>query len=169
MRKLRNLATLKKKSFTHLVTAASCLPSAHLATLHRPFGHLCQAIFSSVFPTDLFNHISSARFLLNLHEIYNKSKSTLSERWPNARKGDRRLLWASAWKTFFWSGQNLQFTHDLFQFYQAFATKKFVGWENEPQSWNPCFLGVRSPVWLFQSGGDPVYWIVCQPLHWIVC
>ena len=35
--------------------------------------------------------------------------------------------------------------HDLFQFYQAFATKNFVGWENDSQSWNPCFLGVRSP------------------------
>ena len=63
-------------------------------------------------------------------------------RWPNGRKGDRRLLWPSVWKIFFRSGQILQFTHDLFQFYQAFATKNFVGWENDSQSWNPCFLGV---------------------------
>ena len=66
-------------------------------------------------------------------------------RWPNGRKGDRRLLWPSVWKIFFRSGQILQFTHDLFQFYQAFGTKNFVGWENDSQSWNPCFLGVRSP------------------------
>ena len=66
-------------------------------------------------------------------------------RWPNGRKGDRRLLWPSVWKIFFRSGKIPQFTHDLFQFYQAFATKNFVGWENDSQSWNPCFLGVRSP------------------------
>ena len=41
-------------------------------------------------------------------------------------------------------------------FFKAFATKKNDGRENDSQSWNPCFLGVRSPVWLFKSGGDPV-------------
>ena len=66
-------------------------------------------------------------------------------RWPNGRKGDRRLLWPNVWKIFFRSGQILQFTHDLFQFYKAFATKNFVVWENVSQRWNPCFLGVRSP------------------------
>ena len=66
-------------------------------------------------------------------------------RWPNWGKGDRGLLWPSVWKNFFRSGQILQFTHDLFQFYKAFATKNFVVWENDSQSWNPCFLGVRSP------------------------
>ena len=66
-------------------------------------------------------------------------------RWPNWGKGDRGLLWPSVWKNFFRSGQILQFTHDLFQFYKAFATKKFVFWENDSLSWNPCVLGVHSP------------------------
>ena len=33
--------------------------------------------------------------------------------------------------------------------------KNFVGWENDLQSWNPCFLGVRSPVWLFEVRRGP--------------
>ena len=89
-------------------------------------------------------------------------------RWPNRGKGDRGLLWPSVWKNFFQSGQILQFTHDLFQFCKAFVTKNFVGWENDSQSWNPCFLGVRSPVWLFKSGGDPVYLLAgCQWQFWL--
>ena len=95
-------------------------------------------------------------------------------RWPNGRKGDRGLQWPSVWKIFFRSGQNLQFMHDLFQFYKAFATKNFVVWENDSQSWNPCFLGVRSPNQLPKASwlGNLTTHIVtvrCSKVAWVAC
>ena len=41
--------------------------------------------------------------------------------------------------------------------------KNFVGWENDLQSWNPCFLGVRSPVWLFEVRRGPC--LICHQHH----
>ena len=153
MRELRNLATSKKIFHT--------LGHSSLLSPFRPFGHLGPPIWpplaghificiSDEVVQSYFSRPISLKFAGNLQQIQVYRKVA---KWAEGRQ---EAAVSKCVKEFFWSGQNLQFTHDLFQFYQAFATKKFVGWENYPQSWNPCFLGVRSPVWLFKSGGDPV-------------
>ena len=65
---IEDFGHFEKNSFTHLLTAAPCLPSPDLATLLPRFGHLCQTTFSSVFLTKLYNHISPDQFLSNLQE-----------------------------------------------------------------------------------------------------
>ena len=157
MHELKNLAT-SKKILSH---TWSLQPPVSLSPVWPPCSSSLATFARPHFPRELFNRISPAWFLLNFQDIYkyecrqiNKSKCT--ERWPNRRKGDRGLQWPSVWKILFCICGNLQFTHSWVRFYQAFAAKIFVGWENYPQSWNPYFLGVHSPVWLFKSGGDPV-------------
>ena len=137
-----------RKKFFHTLGHSSPLSP------FRPFGHLAPLIWPPL-PGHIFICISddavqsyfSSPISIEFMKYYgwkiNKSKCT--ERWSNGRKGDRGLQWPSVWKNYFWSGQNLQFTYDLFQFYKAFATKNFVFWEDDSQSGNPCFLGVRSP------------------------
>ena len=57
---------------------------------------------------------------------------------------------------FYQNGLNLVSTHGRFQWYPILPAQNFYGCQNDLQSWNPTFLGIHSPAWLFKSGGDPV-------------
>ena len=146
MRELKILATSKK--FFYTLGHSSPLSS------FRPFGHLAVQLdlliclpsyFTNMIEIGLEKYDWTALTEIQMKMWPGRGGQMGGERWPYGRKGDRGLQWPSLGKIFFQSGQNLQFTHDLFQFYKAFATKNFVVWENDSQSWNPCFLGVRSP------------------------
>ena len=143
MCELKILAT-SKKNLSH---TCSQQPPVSLPPIWPPFrtlGFFCKFLANSI-EIGLEKYDWTAMLEIQMNMWPGRGGQMGGARWPNRGKGDRGLLWASVWKNFFRSGQNLQFTHGLFQFYQAFATKNFVGWENDSQSWNPCFLGVRSP------------------------
>ena len=74
--------------------------------------------------------------------------------WPNWRMLVRRPLWNYVWWNFFsqvaktWSPRI-----DGSNYTPFFQLKNFYGRENDLQSWNPTFLGVRSPNPLPISSG----------------
>ena len=75
------------------------------------------------------------------------------ERWPNGRMLVRRLQWNYVWWNFFQVAKTWSPRIDGSNYTPFFQLKNFYGRENDLQSWNPTFLGIRSPNPLPISSG----------------
>ena len=73
--------------------------------------------------------------------------------WPNWRMLVRRPLWNYVWWNFFQVAKTWSPRIDGSNYTPFFQLKNFYGRENDLQSWNPTFLGIRSPNPLPISSG----------------
>ena len=90
-------ANLMKIFITHNCARVSWPSSPHLATFLPPFGHVWETIFSSVFLTELFHHISFGCF----HSTCSQEQCFLMKKgvvcgWIGAIKNSLGLGWVGA-------------------------------------------------------------------------
>ena len=99
---IEDFGHFKKNSFTHLLTAAPCLPSPDLATF--PYTWICCKFPANSIEIGLKKYDWKDLSEIQMKMWPDRGGQMGGPRWPNGRKGDRRLLWPSVWKIFFRSG-----------------------------------------------------------------